>query len=442
MGKIAIVGKPNVGKSTLFNALIGKNKSLVLNIPGTTRDRIFGYGKLKDKDVLFIDTGGFERGDELSEHINEQVKFAIDSSDAVIVVFDATTPVSVQDEEIYRYVVKSSKPFVAVLNKSDVKNREFAYEYFKFGDLLEISASHRRSIDILKEKLSGFVASEPRGEFEARIAIVGRSNVGKSSLVNAILRQDRSIVNDRVGTTTDSVDTPFSYKGKNYLIVDTAGIRKRSKKLDSLEKLSSIFSIFSIDRADVAVLVIDAKEGLTSMDKQIGSLIVQKHKGVVIALNKWDLVEDPENFSKYARFVHAQMPYLEFASVVPVSAKKAQNIGKLLHQIEVAVSSCRMRIPTHRLNVDLHKIIRANAPFSRRGKEVKLKYMTQVGVNPPHFVIFTNRPEEIEENYSRYVKNSLYRLYGFKNCAIKLTFRSDKNGELRGDNKENKGTLP
>ncbi len=430
MGKVAIVGKPNVGKSTLFNALIGKNRSLVLDLPGTTRDRVFGYGRLEDKDVLFIDTGGFESEGEFAESINEQVKFAIDSSDAVIVVFDATTPLTVQDEEIYRYVLKSAKPFIVVLNKSDVKRKEFVYDYYKFGEPIEISASHKRNIALLKEKLSGMIKPETREEYRARIAIVGRANVGKSSLANAILGYQRSIVSDRVGTTTDSVDSPFEFNGSRYLLVDTAGIRRKSRNLKSVEKLASIFSVFSVDRADVAILVIDAKEGVTSLDKQIGSLLVEKHKGIVIALNKWDLVEDPQGFGRYVKAIRAQMPYLEFAAVVPTVATKRKNIGKLLKEIEIAVSWCEKRIPTHRLNEDLNRIIKANAPFSRRGKEVKLKYMTQVSTKPPHFVIFTNRPDDIEENYKRYVKNSLYKLYGFRNCAIKLTFRGDKDEQI------------
>jgi len=438
LGKIAIVGKPNVGKSTLFNALTNKNKSLVLDLPGTTRDRVFEYASLGDKQALLIDTGGFENEGELAESINEQVKFAIDASDAVIVVFDATTPVSSADEEIFRYVKRSNKPYVCVVNKSDKKNREFFYDYYRFGDLIEISASHRKNLDKLKGVLSRFIEDEKKEEYDARVAIVGRSNVGKSSLLNAILRQNRSVVSDSVGTTTDSVDTPFEFEGKKYLLVDTAGIRRKSRTRSSLDKLSSIFSIFSIERADIVIFVIDASEGITSMDRQIGDLIVKKHKGVVIALNKWDLVERKTTVARYEKVLKESMPYLAFAPVVATSALEARNTVKVIRSLERVRRWCNTRIPTPKLNADLHRIIRQNAPFSKRGKEIKLKYITQVDVNPPHFVIFTNRPEEIEENYKRYVRNSIYKLYGFEGCAIKITYRTDKgDSDVPGDYQKN-----
>jgi len=230
VAKVAIVGKSNVGKSTLFNALIRKNKSLILDVPGTTRDRIFEYGNINDKEILFIDTGGFERNGELKENINDQIHYAIDSSDAVIIVFDLTTPISLEDEEIFKYVTKKNKKYLLVANKSDIKKQEFEYEYYRFGDILKISSTHRKNFDILKEKLLQLIeADEEKIRYDARVAIVGRTNVGKSSLINAILNENRSVVSDKVGTTTDSIDTPFKYRDKYLLLVDTAGIRKKSK---------------------------------------------------------------------------------------------------------------------------------------------------------------------------------------------------------------------
>ncbi len=430
MSKIAIVGKPNVGKSTLFNALIKKNKSLVLNIPGTTRDRVFEYGTIQDKEALFIDTGGFEKGKSFSEKINEQIMLAIDSSDAVIVVFDATTPVSTLDEAIFKYVLKSGKPYILTINKSDIKNREFLYDYYKFGDILAISAAHRKNIETLKEKIYTYIQNEDKEKYDARVAIVGRSNVGKSSLLNAILQEERSVVDNKVGTTTDSVDTPYEFEGKKYLLVDTAGIRRKAKTKNSLDKLASIFSVFSIDRADIAVLVLDASEGVTSLDKQIGNLIANKHKGAVIALNKWDLIANKDKFDKYVKAIRSEMPFLSFAQVIPTSATENKNTKRLLKSIGKANDVCSKRINTATLNDDLNKIIKANAPFSKKGKEIKLKYITQVDINPPHFVIFTNRAEDMEENYKRYIRNSLYKIYKFKGCSVKITYRNTKNDEF------------
>ena len=427
MAKVAIVGKPNVGKSTLFNALVNKNKSLILDIPGTTRDRIFEYGNINGKDILFIDTGGFERSGEFQENINEQVHHAIDSSDVVIIVFDLTSPLSIEDEEIFRYVLKKNKKYILVANKSDIKNKEFEYDYYKFGDLLHISATHRKNFDALKERIVSLIDEEEQKiECDARIAIVGRSNVGKSSLINAILNEERSVVSDKIGTTTDSIDTPFEYKDKCFLLVDTAGIRKKSKTKRALDKLASIFSLFAIDRSDICVVVIDASEGLTSMDKHITNIVSEKHKGIIIALNKWDLVKDA-SFEEYSKRLKRELQFVSYAELVPISALERKNINKLLKKILYVYNNCSRRIPTHELNEKLHSIIRQNAPFSRKGKEIKLKYMTQVETNPPHFVIFTNRPDEIEENYKRYVRNSLYNLFNFRGCSIKITYRESKN---------------
>ncbi len=430
MSKIAIVGKPNVGKSTLFNALTKKNRSLVLDIPGTTRDRVFEYGNINDKEALFIDTGGFENEGEFADKINEQVMLAIDSSDAIIVVFDATTPITLQDEEIVKYVQKQNKPYILTINKSDKKEKEFIYDYYKFGEMIEISAAHRMNLSILKDKLYDLIEEDAKKAiFDAKIAIVGRSNVGKSSLLNAILNEERSVVSDKVGTTTDSVDTPYEFEGKRYLLVDTAGIRRKSKTKKSLDKLASIFSIFSIDRADIAILVLDAYEGLTSLDKQIGNIIVKKHKGVIIALNKWDLIHDKDKFDRYAKAIKNEMPFLSFAPIIPTSATELKNTIRLLKTVSEISQICSQRIQTSQLNADLNRIIKANAPFSKKGKELKLKYMTQVETNPPHFVIFTNRAEDIEENYKRYIRNSMYKIYGFKGCSIKITYRNSSNDE-------------
>ena len=427
MAKVAIVGKSNVGKSTLFNALVRKNKSLILDVPGTTRDRIFEYGNINDKEILFIDTGGFERNGELKENINDQIHHAIDSSDAVIIVFDLTTPISLEDEEIFKYVIKKNKKYLLVANKSDIKKQEFEYEYYRFGDILKISSTHRKNFDILKEKLSQLIETdEKKVRYDARVAIVGRTNVGKSSLINAILNENRSVVSDKVGTTTDSIDTPFKYRDKYLLLVDTAGIRKKSKTKGVLDKLASIFSIYAIDRSDICIVVLDATEGVTSMDKHIVNTVVEKNKGAIIALNKWDLVKNT-SFEEYKKKLRRELPFANFAEIVAISAINKTNINKLLNKVLYIHNNCSRRIPTHELNEKLHTIIKQNAPFSKKGKEIKLKYITQVDTNPPHFVIFTNRPYDIEENYKRYIRNSLYNLFNFKGCSIKISYKDSKN---------------
>ncbi len=430
MSKVAIVGKPNVGKSTLFNALIKKNKSLVLDLPGTTRDRVLEYGKIDDEDVLFIDTGGFSNEGYFKNSINEQVKFAVDSSDIVIVLFDASSPISDQDEAIFKYVASSNKAFVGVVNKSDVKYQEFLYDYYRFGDVIPVSAAHRQNLGLLKERLARYIEHENRNnQYDARIAIVGKANVGKSSILNAVVGQDRSVVSSVLGTTTDSIDTPVEFEDKHYLLVDTAGIRRKKAKA-SLDKLSSIFSIFAIDRADIAVFVIDASCSISLLDKQIAKILKDKHKGIIVALNKWDKIEDKENFPKYIKKLKRELQFIDFAPVIVTSATENKNMQMILKKVSEVNKICRTRISTSKLNDVLNKIIKANAPFSKKSKEVKLKYVTQIGINPPHFMIFTTRANDIPEHYKRYVKNSFYKLFDFSGCPIKITYKDKENVEV------------
>jgi len=430
MSKVAIVGKPNVGKSTLFNALIKKNRSLILDLPGTTRDRVIEYGQIDDKDVLFIDTGGFSNSGYLKNSINDQVKFAIDSSDIVIILFDASTPISDQDEEIFKYVVSRNKPFVTAVNKSDIKYQEFLYDYYRFGDVIPISAAHRENLGLLKEKIAHYIKYEDKNiQYDARIAIVGRANVGKSSILNAIVGHNRSVTSDIVGTTTDSIDTPVEFYDKRYLLVDTAGIRRKKTKA-SLDKLSSIFSIFAIDRSDIAVFVIDASCNISLLDKQIAKILSDKHKGIVIALNKWDKIDDKENFPKYIKKLKSELKFIDFAPVIVTSATENKNMQMILKKVGEIDKICKTRIPTPKLNDVLNRIIKANAPFSKKSKEVKLKYVTQIGVNPPHFIIFTTRANDIPKHYKRYVKNSFYKLFDFSGCPIKITYKDKENIEV------------
>ncbi len=426
---VVIVGKPNVGKSSLFNALIGKSKSLVLNIPGVTRDRVFGYMNMDGKEILVVDTGGFSDSNSLSEQINEQIQLAIDEAEVIVIVFDPTTPVTNYDTKLFLRAHRSGKPVIPVLNKADISRAEFLFEYHRFGEAVRVSSTHRRGIANLKERITSLLSeTEPKEKYEARISIVGRSNVGKSSLLNAITGENRSIVSNSTGTTTDSVDSVFEFRSKKYLLVDTAGIRKLKVKGD-IEKLSSLFAVFALEKSDIALLVIDATEGITSLDKKIAGMIEKKYKASIVALNKWDMVEDQVKFKEYSKRIKTELFSLQHSPIVSVSAKQQTNIPTLLKTIEEINRAYSTRIPTHTLNKDLHEIIKKYAPFSKDTKEIKLKYLTQVSTRPPHFILFTNKVDNIPENYKRYVRNSLYKLYGFTGCSIRLTFKKEEKHE-------------
>jgi len=424
--QVAIVGRANVGKSSLFNLLVGKRKSIVINIPHTTRDRIVDYGEINGKNFMFVDTGGFSKQMELSPYILNQISIGLERADIIIVLFDATQSPTQEDEELMEMVRKYNKPVLLVANKIDTKkSQENINEYYKFGEIIPISVTHRKNIDLLKEKLLSFAKEGERKEktHAAKIAVVGRPNVGKSSIVNAILNEERVNVSPFPGTTTDSIDTDFKYKNELYLLIDTAGLRKKSKIKKDIEKISTLRSILSINRADIVILVVDAKEGVTAEDKKIASYTQKSNKCLIVVLNKWDTVEKKtETLQKTKK----ELSFISYVPIVHTVAVERRNIGKVLHWIEKILEAYKTRIPTARLNEDIQKVIQRYPPFSKKGKEIKIKYTTQVSISPPTFILFTTKPEEITENYKRYILNNLYRLYGFTGCSIRIKFKSSR----------------
>ncbi|MCD6223831.1 MAG: ribosome biogenesis GTPase Der [Deltaproteobacteria bacterium] len=422
--QVAIVGKANVGKSSLFNLLIEKKKSIVISIPHTTRDRIIDYGEINDKRFMFIDTGGFSKQTELSTYVLKQLSMSLIRANIIIVLFDATQPPTQEDEELVEMVRKYNKAFLLVANKIDIKkSQENINEYYKFGEIIPISVTHKKNIDLLEEKLLSFAKEGERKEktCSAKIAVIGKPNVGKSSIINAILNEERVNVSPFPGTTTDSIDTEFTYEGKSYLLIDTAGLKRKTKLKKEIEKITTLRTIFSINRADIVILVIDAKENITDEDKKIASYAQKVNKCLIIVLNKWDTVAKKEETLQKAK---TKLFFINYAPIVSTCAVERKNINKLLRWIKVVEEEYRKRIATAKLNQDMQKVIKRYQPFSKRGKEIKIKYATQVSISPPTFVLFTTKPKEITKNYKKYILNNLYKLYKFTGCSIRIRFKT------------------
>ncbi|MGB9755238.1 MAG: ribosome biogenesis GTPase Der [Desulfurella sp.] len=420
---VSIVGRPNVGKSSLFNLLIGKNKSIISDIPGTTRDRIADYLYLEDKTVMLIDTGGLNDADYiLSKKINMQTQVAIELSDIIILVFDAKEPFSDFDISLFKMIAKLKKQYIIVVNKIDDKNENFFYDYLRFKEALFISTKQRKNINQLKEKLYTLVGkSVTKVHADSKLAIVGRANVGKSSLFNAILKKEYSIVSSKEGTTLDSVDTFINYNGKAYKIIDTAGLRLKLKK-ESLDKLASYMALFSIERCDIALLVIDAKDGVKTQDLKIASILEQKHKGIIVIFNKWDLIEKDQD--KVFKDLKSRLSFISYAPFLRISSKESKNIDKIFKYIQIVDTYYSSRVSTHDLNEAFLRLSKTHHGINLNSKPIKLKYINQVETKPPTFVLFTN-VEKVPKNYEHYIKNNLYSLFKFTGCPVKLIFKTD-----------------
>ncbi len=420
---ISIVGRPNVGKSSLFNVLIGKNKSIISSIPGTTRDRIAEYVSIKDKNFMIVDTGGLNDEDNpLSKKINIQTLSAIESSDIIVLVFDAKEPLTDFDMSLFKMVVRLKKKYIIVVNKIDEKNEEFFYEYMRFKDAVFVSTKHKKNLDELKEKLYGLAERSIKVlDATTKLAIIGRTNVGKSSLFNAFLNKERSIVDSTAGTTLDSIDTIVKYHNKAYKIVDTAGLRLKLKK-ESLDKLASYLTLFSIDRCDIALLVIDSSEGVKTQDLKIASMLEQKHKGIVVLFNKWDLIKKDQE--KVFKQLKNRLSFLRYAPFLRVSAKESKNIDKIFKNIQIVEDYYNKRISTHELNEAFRLIASTHHAININSKPIKIKYINQVEVRPPTFVVFTN-VEKVPKYFEHFIKNQLYSMFKFTGCPLKIIFKNE-----------------
>ncbi len=428
---VALVGRPNVGKSTLFNRLIEEPLAIVEDVPGTTRDRIYADAEWGGITFTFIDTGGLLLGSasELEVSIRDQVQIAITEADVVVFLVDAREGLTASDLKIAELLRRSDKPVLLAVNKADnERRRQDAMEFYALGlgDPYPISALHGTGTGDLLDALIRAVPP-PREELLSdgtRIAIVGRPNVGKSSLLNAILGQERMIVSETPGTTRDAVDSFLKWNGDRVVLIDTAGIRKRGRIAPGIERYSVIRALRAIQRADVALLLLDATEGITEQDAHVAGYVLEEEKGLVLVVNKWDLVEkDAHTMQHYTNEVRRVLRFVAYCPLVFVSAVKGQRVGKTI-ELALQVQRARLiRASTSELNRVLLDAVATHSPPSKRGKRLKIYYATQIGTAPPSFVFFVNEPELVHFSYRRYLENRLRDAFGFEGTPLRMSFR-------------------
>lgn len=432
MPLVAIVGRPNVGKSTLFNRLVGRRKAIVDDMPGVTRDRNYETVTRFDAPFILIDTGGFEpvSDDRLLQQMREQSRLAMEEADVIIFLMDGRAGLTPSDVEVVEMLRRVKKPVFYVVNKVDGEKLENeAADFYTLGvdTLHTISAEHNRGVgDLMEEVVAALpkISNSADDEDITKIAVVGRPNVGKSSLVNRLLGFERVVANPTPGTTRDSVDTMFSCNKKRYLLIDTAGIRRKGKTTQKLEKYSVVDSLRSIERADVALIVINAEEGVTEQDERIAGYAYEAGKGCIFVVNKWDAVEkDNRTLGKFVEQIKTEFKYLAFAPIVFVSAKSGLRINRVMEEVERVMAQYTKRVSTADLNrvfseaVDTH-----HAPLSH-GRRVKFYYSTQVGTKPPTFIVFTNQPEGVHFSYERYLNNTFREAFDFTGTPLRIIFR-------------------
>ncbi len=429
-GTVAIVGRPNVGKSTIFNRLIGERKSIVDDTPGVTRDRIYGTVEWLTQSFHIIDTGGIQIEDQpFSEEINMQVDIAIEEADVIIFITSAKEGVMTDDMAIARKLQKSNKPVVLAVNKADNQELQMAvYEFYSLGlgDPMTISGAHGIGLGDLLDKVIELMPKKELKPYEGitSFCVIGRPNVGKSSLVNAILKEDRVIVSNIEGTTRDAIDTPFKVDDKEYMIIDTAGIRKRGKIYENIEKYSILRAMNAIERSNVVLFVIDGELGIREQDKHDAGLAHEAGKGVIIVYNKWDTVDkDEKTMNAIEKEIRAQFVYLDYAPIAFTSALTHSKVNKLIPLIDEVHDSCCMRIMTNVLNDVILDAQMMNPPKPHLGKQLKIYYASQVSVEPPTIVLFVNDPELLHFSYSRYIENKLREAFGFVGTPIRIIAR-------------------
>ena len=433
---VAVVGRPNVGKSTLFNMLAGEKISIVKDYPGVTRDRIYADVTWLNYQFTLIDTGGIEpeSKDLILSHMRQQAEIAIDTADVIIFLTDVRQGLVDADSKVADMLRRSHKPVVLVVNKVDnfEKFMPDVYEFYNLGigEPFPVSASGKLGIgDMLDEVVSHFHVNVNEEEEDERpkIAIIGKPNVGKSSLINKLLGEDRVIVSNIAGTTRDAIDTAVKRNGKEYVFIDTAGLRRKSKIKEDIERYSVIRTVTAVERADVAMLLIDATEGVTEQDAKIAGIAHEKGKGVIICVNKWDAVEkDDKTIYKFKNKVKEILSFMPYAEIMFISAKTGQRLPKIFDVIEMVIQNHSMRIATGVLNEILMEAVAMQQPPSDKGRRLKIFYMTQVSVKPPTFVIFVNDKELMHFSYTRYIENRIREAFGFAGTPLKFIIRERK----------------
>ena len=435
----AIVGRPNVGKSTLFNRLVGRRVSIVEDTPGVTRDRSYAETEWNGLNFLLVDTGGIDHSSDeiIPSKMRAQADVAIDSADVIIFIVDGKAGLTSADREIGQLLQKRAKHVILTVNKSDKSTLpDSYYDFYELGlgDPVAVSAANMLGLgDLLDRVVENFPESREDDEEEEdiKIAVIGRPNTGKSSLVNAITGEERVIVSNIAGTTRDSIDLPFEYEEQKYTLIDTAGIRRKKNVDENIEKYSIIRSISAIERSDVCVLMIDAVEGVTEQDKKIGGMAHDAGKGVIIAVNKWDLIEkDNHTMSKFTQDVRRELSFMPYAKLLFISARTNQRLLNVLMEAKAVAEHRALRISTGRLNAILEDAMMMKQPPSDKGKQLKIYYATQVGVKPPLFSFQVNKRDLMHFSYSRYLENKLREAYDFSGTSIKFVFREKGEKDL------------
>ena len=436
---VAIVGRPNVGKSTLFNALAGEKIAIVKDTPGVTRDRIYADVTWLDKEFTLIDTGGIEPDskDIILSQMREQAQIAIDTADVIIFITDVKQGLVDADSKVADMLRRSGKPVVLVVNKVDNFDKYMpdVYEFYNLGigDPVPVSAASRLGLGDMLDIVSGHFpegSAQEEKDDRPRIAIVGKPNVGKSSIINRLLGENRVIVSDVAGTTRDAVDTEIVHNGKEYIFIDTAGLRRKNKIKEELERYSIIRTVTAVERADVVLMVIDATEGVTEQDAKIAGIAHERGKGIIIVVNKWDAIEkNDRTMREYEKDIRQVLSFMPYAEIMYVSAVTGQRLIKLYDMIDMVIENQTLRIATGVLNEIMTEAVAMQQPPSDKGKRLKLYYITQVSVKPPTFVIFVNDKELMHFSYTRYLENKIREAFGFRGTSLKFFIRERKEKE-------------
>ncbi len=430
---VAIVGRPNVGKSTLFNALAGEQLSIVKDYPGITRDRLYADSSWLDRPFTIIDTGGIEpdSSDAILKSMREQAEIAIDTADVIIFLVDVRQGLVDADFKVADMLRRSKKPVVLTVNKVDnFKQLEAdVYEFYNLGlgDPFAVSSSNKQGFGELLDEVVKYFPDDEESEEEderPRIAVVGKPNVGKSSLINKLLGENRCIVSDVAGTTRDSIDTIVEHEGKEYVFVDTAGLRRKNKIKEELEKYMIVRTVSAVEKSDIVILVIDAVEGVTEQDAKIVGIAHERGRGIIIAVNKWDAIEkDDKTMYRFRDKIAQTLSFIPYAEILYISAATGQRLNKIFESVEVVIQNQNLRVKTGVLNEIMSEAVVMQQPPTDKGKRLKLYYITQVSVKPPTFVIFVNDKELFHFSYQRYIENKIREAFGFSGTSIRILIR-------------------
>lgn len=428
---VAVVGRPNVGKSTFFNRVVGRRVSIVEDTPGVTRDRIYAEAEWRNRHFALIDTGGIEPDsrDVILSQMREQAQIAMDTADVIIFMVDGKDGLTAADHEVASMLLRTGKKVVLVVNKMDSpKMKDDVYDFYELGLGVPIPISSANMLnlgDVLDEVVDAFPDNQGDDDEDiTKIAVIGKPNVGKSSLINELLGEKRVIVSPIAGTTRDSIDTPFSMDGKDYILIDTAGIRRKSKVNEDIERYSVVRAVAAIERCDVALLMIDAEEGITEQDKKIAGVAHEAGKGILIVVNKWDLIEkDTGTMNEFRKEIEKELTFLSYAPSVFISVKEHQRVRKVIELAEYISEKRALRVPTGQLNSLIADAVMMKQPPSDKGRRLKIYYATQVGVKPPLFSFQINKRELMHFSYARYLENRIREGFGFEGTSLKFVFR-------------------